>query len=125
MHDARDLATAVEPAPTWKRELASALRDPDLLIDQLGLPDELREPARRTARLFPFVCPQSFISRMRHGDPSDPLLRQVLPLGEEEEDPPGYTDDPVGDAHATAAAGLLRKYEGRALLITTGSCAIT
>ena len=32
--------------------------------------------------------------------------------------------DPVGDANALQAAGLLQKYQGRGLLITTGACAI-
>ena len=32
--------------------------------------------------------------------------------------------DPVGDEAATRDAGLLQKYAGRVLLITTGTCAI-
>jgi EF-P beta-lysylation protein EpmB len=61
---------------------------------------------------------------MRHGDPDDPLLRQVLPLQEEEQLLPGFSLDAVGDAAARGGAGILHKYEGRALLITTGSCAV-
>jgi len=61
---------------------------------------------------------------MVKGDPADPLLLQVLPLGQELDSPPEFTADPVGDAAARQAAGLLHKYEGRALLIATGACAV-
>jgi EF-P beta-lysylation protein EpmB len=47
-----------------------------------------------------------------------------LPLVEENADLPGYVTDPVSDDLARRQPGLLHKYEGRALLITTGSCAV-
>jgi EF-P beta-lysylation protein EpmB len=52
------------------------------------------------------------------------LLRQVLPLADESVDVPGFTADPVGDRSARLGPGLLQKYEGRVLLITTGACAV-
>jgi EF-P beta-lysylation protein EpmB len=61
---------------------------------------------------------------MRRGDATDPLLRQVLPLDAELHAAPGYVADPVGDLAALAGHGLLQKYHGRALLVTTGACAI-
>jgi EF-P beta-lysylation protein EpmB len=54
----------------------------------------------------------------------DPLLRQVLPLGDELRPQPGFTADPVGDQHAALSPGLLHKYRGRALMVTTGACAV-
>jgi EF-P beta-lysylation protein EpmB len=61
---------------------------------------------------------------MRRGDAHDPLLRQVLPLGLELDAAPGYGRDPVGDLDSRAGPGVLHKYRGRALLVTTGACAI-
>jgi EF-P beta-lysylation protein EpmB len=61
---------------------------------------------------------------MRRGDPHDPLLLQVLPLGAELDEVPGYRKDPVGDLAARAGPGLLQKYAGRALLVATGACAV-
>jgi EF-P beta-lysylation protein EpmB len=61
---------------------------------------------------------------MCHGDAADPLLRQVLPLDAELLETAGYVTDPVGDLAALAGQGLLHKYHGRALLVTTGACAI-
>ena len=43
---------------------------------------------------------------------------------EELEDVPGFVTDPVGDAAAERLPGLLQKYQGRVLLVTTGTCAV-
>ena len=118
-------APRVTEKPAYMRSLAAAVRTADGLVDALDLPEHLREPARRAERLFGVFAPQSFLARMRPGDPADPLLRQVLPLGEEcGPPPPGYATDAVGDAAARAAPGLIHKYRGRALLIAAGSCAV-
>jgi EF-P beta-lysylation protein EpmB len=110
--------------PAWQQELRDCVRDPRELVACLGLGDEWVEPARRAAALFPLRVPRGYLARMRHGDPNDPLLRQVLPLGDEGASTPGYDADPVGDLQALAGPGLLHKYHGRALLVTTGACAI-
>jgi L-lysine 2,3-aminomutase len=61
---------------------------------------------------------------MAKGDAADPLLRQVLPLGDEVAQVDGFQVDPVNDAGARLEAGLLQKYSSRALVITTGACAV-
>jgi EF-P beta-lysylation protein EpmB len=48
----------------------------------------------------------------------------VLPQAAELGDVPGFTRDAVGDLASRAAHGVLHKYEGRALLVATGSCAV-
>jgi EF-P beta-lysylation protein EpmB len=116
-------AEATGPAD-WRRSLAAAIRDPDELLDRLGLGDEWRSGARAGAALFPVVVPHSYLARMEPGDPFDPLLRQVLPLGAELESPPGFAADAVGDAEARTAPGLLHKYHGRTLLIAARECAV-
>lgn len=112
------------PPPSWRQILKAAIRDPAELCRRLELPDRFIEPAHRAAAAFGLFAPQPYLGRMRRGDPADPLLRQVLPLGAELDETPGYSVDPVGDAAATVSAGMLRKYAGRALLITTGACAV-
>jgi len=108
----------------WQTEMAEAVRDPRELLSLLDLDPALLEPARRAAAAFPLRVPRAFLARMRKGDPADPLLRQVLPLGAELDDVAGYVRDPVGDMPSVAAKGLLHKYEGRVLLITTGACGV-
>jgi EF-P beta-lysylation protein EpmB len=68
--------------------------------------------------------PRNYVARMRMGDPADPLLRQVLPIGRELQDIADYVPDPLGEHAALRAPGLLQKYRGRALIITTSACAV-
>jgi EF-P beta-lysylation protein EpmB len=104
--------------------LAEAVREPGVLLDQLGLDRDLLPAARSAAGLFPLRVPWPYLRRMRYADPADPLLRQVLPLDAEHHDPPGYDTDPVGDGEALQPGGVIHKYHGRALLVATGACAI-
>jgi EF-P beta-lysylation protein EpmB len=100
------------------------VRDPRELLGMLGLESLAAGISARAAAQFPLRVPRGFIARMRHGDPSDPLLRQVLPVLDEERMVPGFVLDAVGDGAAKAGHGVIRKYRGRALLVATGSCAI-
>jgi EF-P beta-lysylation protein EpmB len=108
----------------WQTEMAEAVRDPAELLSLLELDARWLEPARRAAASFPLRVPRGFLARMQKGDPTDPLLRQVLPLGEELLAVPGFSHDPVGDMPSIAARGLLHKYQGRVLLIATGACGV-
>jgi EF-P beta-lysylation protein EpmB len=118
------------PQPAgWQQELASAITDPAELLRRLELePDLLRDALDASARLaaqgFPLRVPESYVRRMRLRDPADPLLLQVLPLGREMLRPPGFVADPLGEGAARRAPALLQKYAGRALLISTGACAV-
>jgi len=102
--------------------LARALSRPEDLLRLVDLPVPLANAAG--SRSFPQRVPLGYVARMRRGDPADPLLRQVLPVTEEDLDAPGYLDDPVGDLMAMAVPGVLRKYRGRALLVVTGACPV-
>lgn len=108
----------------WRRELAEAIRDPAELLRMLELPMDLLPAAERAAAAFPLLVPRGFVARMRRGDVRDPLLRQVLPLGEEELPVPGFSVDPLAETSCGPRPGVLHKYHGRALLVTTGACAV-
>lgn len=116
------------PANDWKRSWREAVRDPRELLAMLGLEhlgghlgEHLSVDA---AAQFPLRVPRAFVARMRHGDPADPLLRQVLPMDDEMRVVPGFGLDAVGDAGARTGTGVIQKYRGRALLVATGSCAV-
>ena len=114
---------ALQPAP-WKRLWREAVRDPRELLGMLGLASLAAGISDQAAAQFPLRVPRGFVARMRHGDPADPLLRQVLPVLDEDRVVPGFVLDAVGDGAAKAGHGVIRKYQGRALLVATGSCAI-
>ena len=112
------------PSNTWQQELRDAVRDAGELCRRLGLSPELAHQAAAGASDFPVFVTNSFLARIAHGNPSDPLLRQVLPIAEEGQLLPGFSTDPVGDLPAELHPGVLHKYLGRALLVTTGACAV-
>jgi EF-P beta-lysylation protein EpmB len=108
----------------WRQQWRQSVRDPRELLDLLGLQALAARVSDAAAAQFPLRVPRAFVARMRHGDPRDPLLRQVLPLDDEDRLVPGFALDAVGDVAARTANGVLQKYRGRALLVATGSCAI-
>ena len=110
--------------PTWQAEMASAITSPRELVTELGLNPELIQGATLAGSTFRLRVPRSYLSRIRRGDPNDPLLRQVLPISAELADTAEYVADPLGEREALRAPGLLQKYHGRALLITTSACAV-
>lgn len=113
-----------DASSAWKLALKRAIRDPAQLLAALDLPSELLPAAERAAEGFPLFVPRGYLARMRRGQADDPLLRQVLPLAEELAEVPGFSTDAVGDRESERAPGMLQKYAGRALLITTGACAV-
>src|SRR5690242_2194431 len=116
-------APSAQPQSDWRQSLRNAITDAHELLEALdlgALADRL--PARDAG--FDLRVPRGFVARMRRGDPRDPLLLQVLPQIAEDEDTPGFVDDAVGDLAARSAHGVLHKYEGRALLIAAGTCAV-
>ena len=114
--------TGVKVDSRWQVQLQRAWRDPTALLHHLG--HDPRRFGLARAGAFPFLVTRAFADRMRPGDPDDPLLRQVLPLADEDLETPGFGPDPVGDAASRATQGVLHKYRGRALLVTTGACPI-
>ena len=117
-------STASQPE-RWQSLLASAINSPEALLRAVDLdPAEWLDGAERGHRLFPVLVPKPYLQRIRPGDPNDPLLRQVLPLGEETNTLPGYSPDPLEERDASPVRGLIQKYRSRALLMVTGQCAI-
>lgn len=114
--------TRLEPAQ-WQRDLAEAIHDPRELLALLGITPD-RVPDLDPDSPFPLRVTRYFAGLMRPGDPNDPLLAQVLPRRLEKTEVAGFGTDPVGDLDALLGSGLLHKYEGRALAVTTGACAV-
>jgi EF-P beta-lysylation protein EpmB len=109
----------------WQSELRDAITSADELLQFLGLSAEEAGFSEEACADFPAKVPRVFAARMKKGDPRDPLLFQVMASGRELLPAPGYGPDPVGESGtANPVPGIIHKYHGRALLITTGSCAV-
>lgn len=132
--------------PAWQRLLATSVTSPHELLALLDLdptdprvtaisdgtssptghvsPDSVQSPMAAANAEFGLRVPRGYVARMRRGDPTDPLLLQVLPLGRELHPSPGFTLDPLAEATSNPTPGILHKYHGRLLLLVTGACAI-
>ncbi|MEQ1739473.1 MAG: EF-P beta-lysylation protein EpmB [Methyloglobulus sp.] len=111
-------------ALNWQQQLSEAFTTIEDLCQYLELPLSELPISQAASNQFAMRVPLSFAASMEKGNPDDPLLRQVLPIHDELVDYPGFNLDPVGDIQAAVQPGVLHKYQGRVLLINTGSCAI-
>lgn len=109
---------------SWHERFKDSIRDPAVLLEAASLPAAAVDLARQSLQQFPLRVPRSFIAAMVAGDADDPLLRQVLPVAEEDLEVEGFVTDPLGEARRQRVPGLLAKYPGRVLLVATGACAI-
>ncbi len=108
----------------WQSILAESVRSPAELCRLLCLDPTLAAEAEQAAGGFPLLAPRPYLARISPGDPTDPLLLQVLPRAAETVAAPGYGLDPLGEVDALCGPCLLRKYQGRILMVTTGACAV-
>ncbi|WP_266181234.1 EF-P beta-lysylation protein EpmB [Dyella humicola] len=111
------------PAADWRELWRDAITNAAELLQAAGLGHRADLLPADDAG-FALRVPRGFAARMRQGDPTDPLLLQVLPQAAEHHQAEGFTTDAVGDLASKAGQGVLHKYSGRALLVASGSCAI-
>lgn len=108
----------------WREAMSNLITDPQELLHLLQLDPTLLPSAQAAAKLFPLRVTHSFVQRMEIGNPDDPLLKQVLPLGAELTTVPGFSNDPLGEQPVNVLPGLLHKYAGRVLVTPTSACAV-
>lgn len=111
------------PEADWRTLWREAITDARELLACVSL-EHLADALPADDAGFNLRVPRGFVARMRAGDPHDPLLLQVLPQLAETHEVPGFSTDAVDDMAARSAKGVLHKYQGRALLIASGSCAV-
>lgn len=107
----------------WKQILRQNITKLDALCEYLKLSAEQSALLSRQ-RGFVLNLPLRLASKIQKGTLDDPLFRQFVPLKQEEESPLAFVKDPVSDCSFQATPRLLKKYAGRALLVTTGACAM-
>ena len=110
--------------PDWQRELSGAITQLDDLLEIIGLTAKQLNISDAAKKQFSLKVPRHFVNQIQKSCPDDPLLRQILPAAAEMQAHENFIKDPVSDQSFLVSAGVLQKYHGRALMITTGACAI-
>jgi len=108
----------------WPAALAEAVCDPAELCRLLDLDPALAAEAASVSGDFPLLAPRPYLARIRPGDATDPLLLQILPQAAESAAVPGFEADPLGEGASLCGSSLLRKYEGRLLIVTSRRCSV-
>ncbi|RUM80562.1 MAG: KamA family radical SAM protein [Candidatus Thioglobus sp.] len=72
---------------------------------------------------FPIKIPLEFANLIDKNNPDDPLLKQVIPFSNAQNQAE-FSLSPLGDEDNAPVAGLIHKYPNRVLLITSRVCAI-
>ncbi|MDH3001013.1 EF-P beta-lysylation protein EpmB [Chelonobacter oris] len=109
--------------PSWLDYLATAINDPEILLEQLNLPKVRFKHDIAARRLFPLRVPQPFVDKMEKGNPHDPLFLQVMSAQQEFIQAEGFSSDPLQEQQS-AVPNLLHKYHNRVLLMVKGGCAV-
>jgi len=107
---------------SWRLILRKNFTQLTALADFLELSATQRE--QLTLSSFSLNVPLRLAQKMAKGTLDDPLVRQFLPLKEEQIQDPHFVTDPVGDELCRKGPKLLHKYEGRVLLVCTSACAM-
>lgn len=136
--------TNATKAVTWRQELKESIRTIGDLLDFVGVSRNCLHDYQPIRDEFPIRVTRSFASRIERGNSTDPLLLQLLAPATKDEtdlttsDQPDpevsalntssseltWSTDPVSDSRFQPVSGLLHKYQGRVLIVTTGACAI-
>lgn len=111
-----------ESIPSWQKNLAEGFSSAAELLSYLHLPISLANSLAE--KQFKTRVPRSFAVRMQPGNPSDPLLLQVLAVEEELTITQGFGPDPLAEEVVNHLPGMMHKYHGRVLLTVAGACAV-
>jgi EF-P beta-lysylation protein EpmB len=105
---------------SWQRIFSKNFRKLDLLLDFLELSNSQRETLKNDLK-FPINVPLRLANSMKKGSLEDPLVKQFLSFSDNST-PKSYSEDPVEDAQFRKTPKLLKKYQGRVLLLTSATC---
>ena len=103
---------------SWQDLVKHSIRDIGTLLSHLGLPEQPHFSE------FPILVPEPYLSRIEKKNVTDPLLLQVLSSDLETIQIPGYSNQPLDENKFSPVSGLIQKYNGRVLIISSSICAI-
>ncbi len=114
----------MQKIPEWRKIQRQNFTDWAKLLDFLELDPATYGPRVIEPAKFPLNLPVRLAEKVEKGVWDDPILVQFLPTVEEQKPHALFQLDPVADSSFCKSSKLLHKYEGRALLICTGACAM-
>lgn len=108
--------------PLWRQIQKTNFTRFEPLLRFLEMSEEKRQSILLKPR-FALNVPYRLAAKMEKNCLTDPLFKQFVPLKEELETSFGSLE-PIEDQRFKQSQKLLKKYHGRALILTTGACAM-
>ncbi len=106
----------------WRWQLSNRVNDLDEIEGILNLTPEERDGLSAPDKFRVDITPY-FISLIDPDDPTDPIRRQVIPLGRENEAFTGMMEDSLAEDRHSPVPGLVHRYPDRVLMLVTTQCA--
>src|SRR6186713_841198 len=106
----------------WRWQLSNRVNDLEEIAEILELTDEEREGLAADDKFRVDITPY-FISLIDPKDPDDPIRRQVIPLGREQEAFTAMMEDSLAEDRHSPVPGLVHRYPDRVLMLVTTQCA--
>lgn len=107
----------------WRIIQKNNFHDIHLLADFLELSESNKRQLLERSK-FPLNLPRRLAQKIKKNCLEDPILRQFVPLKEETHLSENFVLSPTQDEKFCKTTKLLKKYEGRALLLPTSACAM-
>jgi lysine 2,3-aminomutase len=106
----------------WRWQMRHRITSIEALARVLWLsPDELDAVGRRSGPL-PLALTPYYASLLSPQDPSQPLRRTVIPVGDEYLRTPGEAPDPLGEDADSPVPAIVHRYPDRVLFLVTALC---
>ena len=106
----------------WRWQLSNRVNDLADIERILNLTSEEREGLSAPDKFRVDVTPY-FISLIDPDDPNDPIRRQVIPLGREQQAFTAMMEDSLAEDRHSPVPGLVHRYPDRVLMLVTTQCA--
>lgn len=109
---------------SWIKEYQSSILNFEDFLSLVELDDYKSKVFGGENSNFPFKVTKQYAERIKKREPNDPLLLQIVSKNKGGLSNKEFSDDPLSETNLNAGTPYLKKYDGRALLLLTGSCAI-
>ncbi|MEJ7749518.1 MAG: hypothetical protein WKF56_09455, partial [Candidatus Limnocylindrales bacterium] len=106
----------------WRWQLSNRVNDLEEIETILNLTDEERAGLSAPDKFRVDITPY-FISLIDPDDPDDPIRRQVIPLGREQQAFTAMMEDSLAEDRHSPVPGLVHRYPDRVLMLVTTQCA--
>jgi lysine 2,3-aminomutase len=120
----QDVMNVIGNHRDWRWQMRQRIRSVAELQQRFpNLRGQVTGVADAAAR-FAMAIPPYYAALIQRADARDPIFRLAVPQAAELCDPPHLAADPLGEERHTPLPGLLRRYDDRALVLATTTCAM-